>query len=103
MNAIAGTMKNGQVVLDEPTALPDRTRVTVVPVTGAAAAEENDGPPTPEVIAARLALMDAFEPGWLAPEDDAVWRAALREQKESEKVRFFEDAELRNTAASSPT
>jgi hypothetical protein len=37
--------------------------------------------------------MDQVEPGWLSPEDDAAWRAALRSQKELEKARFFEDAE----------
>jgi len=36
--------------------------------------------------------MDQLEPGWLSPEDDAAWRASLREQKEHENARFFEDA-----------
>jgi len=88
MSVIDGTVKNGQVVLDEPATLPDGTRVKVVPFT-----EDDDEPATPEVIAARLALMDQFEPGWLSPEDDAAWRAALQEQKEHEKARFSEDAE----------
>ncbi len=59
---------------------------------------EEDWPTTTEGIAALLARMDQVEPGWLAPEDDAAWRAALRAQKEYEKARFFEDAEkLRGT------
>jgi hypothetical protein len=45
------------------------------------------------VIAARLALMDQWQLGWLSPQDDAAWRAALREQREYEKTRFKEDAE----------
>jgi hypothetical protein len=32
--------------------------------------------------------MDQLEPGWLSPEDDADWRAALRAQKEAEKAQF---------------
>jgi hypothetical protein len=89
MNVIDGTVKNGQVLLDAPAALPDGTRVRVVPLAG----DDDEGPATPDVIAARLALMDQLEPGWLSPEDDAAWRAALQEQKEYEKGRFGEDAE----------
>ena len=37
--------------------------------------------------------MDQVGPGWLSPEDDAAWRAALRAQKESEKAQFLADAE----------
>jgi hypothetical protein len=37
--------------------------------------------------------MDQIEPGWLSPEDEAAWRAALREQKKLEKARFFEDTD----------
>ena len=90
MIVIDGTMKNGQVVFDEPAPLPDGTRVKVV---FAADTAGDDSPATPDAIAARLALMDELEPGWLSPEDDAAWRAALREQKEYEKSRFFDDAE----------
>ena len=54
---------------------------------------EEDWPTTPEGIEALLARMDQVEPGWLSPEDDAAWRAALRAQKELEKARFLEDAE----------
>jgi len=93
MNAIDGTVKNGQVVLDEPAPLPDGTRVRVIPTAGINANVDDDGPATPDAITARLALMDQFKPGWLSPEDDAAWRAALREQKEYEKARFPEDAE----------
>ena len=94
MNGIDGTVKNGQVVLDEPAGLPDGTRVRVIPTAGIdPLADDDEVPATPEVIAARLALMDQFKPGWLSPEDDVAWRAALREQKEYEKARFSDDAE----------
>ncbi len=93
MNVISGTVKNGQVVLDEPATWPDGTRVQVVSVTMAEAADD-EGPATPEVIATRLALMDQVESGWLSPEDDAAWRAALREQEEHEKTHFLRDSEI---------
>ena len=54
---------------------------------------EENWPTTPEGIAALLARMDQVEPGWLSPEDDAAWRAALRAQKEMEKSQFFEESE----------
>ena len=54
---------------------------------------EEDWPTTTEGIAALLARMDQAGPGWLSPEDDAAWRAALRARKEFEKAEFFEDAE----------
>jgi hypothetical protein len=95
MSALQGTVKGGQVVLDDPNSLPEGTRVEVLPV-GAGRPErrdEDEGPPTAEEIASVLALMDQFESGWLSPEDDAAWRAALREEREREKGRFFEDAD----------
>jgi hypothetical protein len=59
---------------------------------------EEDWPTTREGIAALLQRMEQVEPGWLAPEDDAAWRAALRAQRESEKSQFLEEAEkLRKT------
>src|ERR1700730_17700843 len=96
MKTLQGTIKNGQIILDAPAALPEGTRVEVLPIEGARPTlgmREDDWPTTPEGIAALLARMDQVEPGWLSPEDDAAWRAALRAQKEFEKTRFFEDAE----------
>lgn len=96
MNALQGVIKNGQIVLDDPAALPEGTRVEVLPVETARpplGMREEDWPTTAEGIAALLARMDQVEPGWLSPEDDAAWRAALCAQKEAEKARFFEDAE----------
>ncbi len=72
------------------------TRVKVLPVEAPQATvgmREEEWPVTPEGIAALLARMDALEPGWLSPEDDAAWRLALRTQRNIEKVRFPEDAE----------
>jgi hypothetical protein len=96
MNAIEGTVKNGQVILDNRTKLPDGTRVEVLPVERTRSSRgmrEEEWPTTPEGIGALVARMDQVEPGWLSPEDDASWRAALGAQKKIEKARFFEDAE----------
>lgn len=96
MNALQGTIKNGQIVLDAPATLPEGTRVEVLPIESIPPTHgmrEEDWPATPEGIAALLARMQQVEAGWLSPEDDAAWRAALREQRESEKARDIEDAE----------
>jgi hypothetical protein len=91
MNSFQGTIKNGQIVLDEPAGLAEGTRVEVLPVDAARPTlgmREEDWPTTPEGIAALVARMDRVEPGWLSPEDDVAWRAALGSQKE-----ILEDAE----------
>jgi hypothetical protein len=95
MNTFQGTIKNGQIVLDDPAELPEGSRVEVFPVAAARPALGRRGggwAATPEGIAALLARMDQVESGWLSPEDDAAWRASLRAQKDVEKSRFFEDA-----------
>ncbi len=96
MSVLQGTVMDGKVILDTPAALPEGTRVEVLPIAEARPGlgmREEDWPATPEGIAALLARMDQVEPGWLSPEDDASWRAALRAQKEQEKGRFFDEAE----------
>jgi hypothetical protein len=96
MIAIKGTVKNGQVVLDEPAALPEGTRVEVVPAEASRPSigmREEDWPTTPEGIAALLKRMDETEPGWLSPEDEAAWKAALQEQKEYDKAGSPDHAE----------
>jgi len=96
MNALQGTIRNGQIVLDVPAALPEGTRVEVVPIErhgSSLGLREEDWPTTPEGVAALLARMDQVEPDWLSAEDDAGWRSALREQREFDKARFLDDAE----------
>ena len=68
MTTAAGTIKNGQVILDQPGQLPEGTRVEVLPVSATRPAlgmREEDWPTTPEGIAALAARMDQLEPGWL--------------------------------------
>ncbi len=96
MKALQGTVRNGQIVLDAPAPLPEGTRVEVVPTNGQPTSigmREEDWPTTPEETAALLARMDQVEPGWLSPDDDAAWRAALRVQKESDKAKFVQHAD----------
>ena len=96
MNAIQGTVSEGRIVLDDPIALSEGTRVEVLPIQGrhpALGMREEDWPTTREGIAALLARMDEAGSSWLAPEDDAVWRAALDKQTKTEKARFTEGSE----------
>jgi hypothetical protein len=96
MPPLTGTVKNGQIVLDEAADLPEGTRVEVLPVQEARPAmgmREEDWPRTPAGIAALLARMDQLEPGWLSPEDEAAWKAALQAQRDSEKATFDEWSE----------
>lgn len=96
MTALQGTMKDGRIELDTPAMIAEGTRVEVLPIERVGATRgmrEDDWPTTEEGIASLLARMDQVEPGWLSPEDDAVWRAALRAQKEIEKAQFLEDAD----------
>src|ERR1700690_2878583 len=96
MNALQGTIRNGQVILDAPAALPDGARGEVRSIEETRpplGMREEDWPTTPEGIAALLARMDQVEPGCLSPEDDAVWPARVGGQKESEKDQFSDDTE----------
>jgi hypothetical protein len=96
VNSLQGTIRNGQIILDAPAMFPEGTRVEVLPLSEAPSASvglrEDQWPTTPEEIAGHLARMDLVEPGWLSPEDEAAWRAALREQRANEKSTFMEDA-----------
>src|SRR5437870_5648331 len=96
MNALQGTIRNGQIVLDAPAVLPEGTRGEVLPLVGARPTlgmREGDWPTTAGGIAALLGGMERVAAGWLSPKDDAAWRADLRAQRELEKARFFEYAE----------
>ena len=62
ITGLQGTIKNGQIVLDAPGALPEGTRVEVLPTHGAQYAlgmREEDWPTTQDGIAALLARTTA--------------------------------------------
>jgi hypothetical protein len=78
-----GTIRNGQVVVDEPINLPDGSEVTI---TGCADSkflgeEDNDRPPTPEEIARVLAAMEKVQPFEMTPEEEAEIEAHRRRNK----------------------
>lgn len=95
MNAIGGTVKNGQIVLDHPSDLPEGCRVVVKPVADedTFGVREEDWLDTPEAVTAWLGWYDALEPLRMTPEEEAAWQAARQAQREFEKARFSERAE----------
>ncbi len=96
MNPLQGTIHNGQIILDLPAELPEGTRVEVLPINEAVPTlgmREEQWPTTPEGITEFLARMEQVGPGWLSPEDDAAWRAAVQARKEAEKSQLLDDAE----------
>jgi hypothetical protein len=94
MNAIKGTVQNGHIVLDNPTDLPEGSRVLVEPITEEMfGVREADWEDTPEAIAAWLQWYDSLEPLQMTPEEQAEWQAARQAQKEREKAAFEERAE----------
>ena len=92
MNAIKGTFKNGQIVLDAPADWPEGCRVTVEPVPEEETfgIREEDWPDTPEGIAEWLRWYDSLEPLVMTPEEEAEWQAARKAQKEYEIAHFEE-------------
>ena len=58
MNPLQGTIKHGHIILDVPAALPEGTRVVVLPINDLwpmLGMRKEDWPTTPEAIAALLA------------------------------------------------
>jgi hypothetical protein len=95
MNAVKGTVQNGHVVLDNPTDLPEGSRVLVEPITEKEAfgVREEDWQDTPEAITAWLRWYDSLEPIERTSQEEAEWQAARAAQKEREKAAFGERAE----------
>ena len=89
MIAIKGTVKNGQVILDDPDGLSEGMRVDVRPIRS----DIEDGPMTPEEIDAVLAAMNRGEPLLLTPEEEARWRADLAAQRNYDSAAFEERVE----------
>ena len=95
MSALQGTIKNGQIILDAPAALPEGTRVEVLPIEEARPTlgmREEDWPTTTRG-SQRCWL------GWTRSSRGGSRRKTTPPggrryaQKEFEKARFFEDAE----------
>lgn len=84
MNAIKGTWKNGQIVLDEKADWPEGSRVLVEPAMQeeTLGIREEDWPTTPEGIAEWLKWWESIEPIEMSPEEEAEWQAARQAVKE---------------------
>ncbi len=92
MTTFKGIIQGGQVILPQPTGLPDGTEVEIILVAQAEASDD-DGPMTPEEIARTLALMEKVQPFEMTDEERAMIEATRQEHKEWEKARFFEHAD----------
>jgi hypothetical protein len=90
MNAVKGTVQNGHVVLENPTVLPEGSRVVVEAITDdeTVGIREEDWEDTPEAVAAWLRWYDSLEPLDKTPQEEVEWRGAREAQKEREKAAF---------------
>ncbi len=91
VNTLRGIIHNGQVVLPQPTDLPEGTEVEVVPVGLAWAADDETG--TNDEINRTLAAMDAVEPFEITDQEREAIAADRQGRKEWEKAQFNEHAE----------
>lgn len=93
--SIRGIIRGGRVEVDGPIGLPDGSEVVITgdPRGGPAPPSEDDRSPTPEEIAATLAVMDAIEPLELSAEEQSAWEAERRGRRDREKTHFREHAE----------
>jgi hypothetical protein len=84
LSAMTGTVKNGLIVLDEPAALPDGSRVVVQPVGSAErfGLSESDWMDTPEAITDWIAWYDSLEPIALPAADERAIEGFRQRQKE---------------------
>lgn len=90
MKTITGTVRNGQIIADQPVEWPEGYRVIIGP---AALGEtlgirEEDWPTDQEGITRLLALMDQIEPLEMPPEEAAAWEADRKARKEWDKANF---------------
>jgi hypothetical protein len=88
VNAITGTVKNGHIVLDGPTGLPEGCRVLVEPIAEeeTLGIREEDWQDTPEAVAAWLRWYDTLEPFQVTAQEEAEWQTARQAQMEREKA-----------------
>lgn len=91
MKMIEGTIRNGQIIADQPVPWPDGCRVVIEPVEKkeeTLGIREEDWPTDPEGIARLVALMDQIEPLEMTAEEEAAWQADRKAYKEWEKAQF---------------
>ncbi len=88
--ALTGTVKNGQVMLDSPAQWPEGCRVVVMRATlseplGATGDEQADDP---ESISRWITAFDAIPPLEMTAEEEEQWRSAREAQKSNEIAAF---------------
>jgi hypothetical protein len=85
MPALSATVRNRRIEIEVPDDWPDGTpvRVTTEP-----APTDDDGPMTPEEIAAMVARMEALEPVEWTDEERAAWDAERAARKAAEIASF---------------
>ncbi|MBV8230439.1 MAG: hypothetical protein JO329_10690 [Planctomycetaceae bacterium] len=91
MSTLKGIIQNGQVVLPQPTDLPDGTEVEIIPL--GHPGPPDDGPVTPDEVARTLAAMERVQPFEMTDQERAMIVANRRARKEWEKARFNEHAD----------
>lgn len=84
MKTILGTVRNGQIVADQPVAWPEGCRVAIEQVAKeeTLGIREEDWPTTPEALAEWLVWFDSLEPIELTDEEEAdckAWRQKIKE------------------------
>lgn len=98
MEAIQGTVRNGQISLAEPVSWPDGTLVRIKPIPTVDKVrddvsfdmsddvQKND----PDSIARWLAEFDAISPLQMTPDEEASWQVARDRQKELDQAKHEE-------------
>jgi hypothetical protein len=84
MASVQGTYRNGKVEPDEPVNWPEGQRVTMA--TAGPDEEATDFPEGVHSIEEWLALLDSLEPIEMTAEEEAEWKAALAESRETSKA-----------------
>ena len=88
MNAVKGTVKNGNIILDDPADLPAGCRVLIEPISveETFGVREEEWEDTPGAIAAWIRWFDSLEPLQMTPQEEAEWQGARQAQKDFEKA-----------------
>jgi hypothetical protein len=83
MDAIQGTVKNGQIIPDHPLQWPDGFRVRIEPEEEIANGDDDYlDSDDPAAIARWIAEFDAIPPWEMTPAEEAEWQAARQAMKE---------------------
>ena len=82
MNAILGVVKNGRIEIEAPLDWPEGSPVRVELGLNARSLYDDEKPETPEEIEEWIRRFREIEPIEMTAEEEAAWKAALKERKE---------------------